>query len=512
AGVQAQTRTVQRQMARYGVPCVAFVNKCDLPGADPARVVEAMSAELGLPAVLMQWPLGLESEHHGSIDLLTQEAITFAGPANGLVVRAPVVLDGAALAAREVLLEAAAEHDDALFTALVEGRPPDVASVERALARATHARKLVPVFVGSARQNLGVQPLLDGVVAYLPGPDERPIDAVDPETGAAVEVEADPEGPVLAYAFKLQETDFGPLTWLRVYRGVLRSGASLVDVRTGRKQRIRRLFRLDAGTTVPRAEAGPGEVVAVSGLDVASGTSLADPAVRLSIGSMHVPEPVVRRALVLDHGDEERLGRGLSKLVREDPTLRVVTDPETGETVLCGMGELHLEVVATRLHQRFGVEVRLGEPTVAARQALTQAARFDHLFKRQKGGPGLWARIVGTVEPAEAFELDWAVVGGAIPTTYWSAVERGLRQALAEAEPEVVGARVVITDGATHSTDSSDVAFELAARMAFREVLADTAPVRLEPWVHVVAEAPEAMHGALVQSLTSRRGRIRDAA
>jgi len=297
-----------------------------------------------------------------------------------------------------------------------------------------------------------------------------------------------------------------------VYRGVLRAGTALVDVRRGHRQRIRRLSRLDAGEATPVAEAVPGEIVAASGLDVSSGTTLADPAHALVIGEMHLPDPVVHRALTLIDGDPDRFARGLSKMLREDPTLRVVTDAETGETVLHGMGELHLEVVAHRLQERFGARVDLGRPTVAARQALTRAVSFDYLLKRQSGGPGLWARIVATVEPGEGLALDWQVVGGAIPTTYRPAIERGLARALSEAEPEVIGARVTVTDGAVHASDSSDVAFELAARLAFRdEVLPRAAPVRLEPWMRVVAEAPEAWQGALIQSLTMRRGRVVDA-
>ncbi len=490
AGVQAQTRTVERQMARYGVPRIAFVNKCDRAGADPLAVVAQLRDRLGVEAVAVQLPVGLGEAHRGVVDLLRGEVITFEGAHGAEVRRAPADPDEVA-EAREQLVDRLSMHDDSLTEALMAGAEPTADRLSDALRRAVAARTVVPVLLGAAYRNVGVQPLLDAVVAWLPPPG------------------GDPEGPALARAFKVVETDHGPVTWLRVVRGRIAPGDRLVDGGDGSRHRLRRLVQLQADQTLPVDGAVAGDVVAALGLSVPTGATLCDPAHPEVLGAMQVPRPMVERRLRLLSGAQDKLSRVLGRMVREDPSLRVHTDPETGELRLTGMGELHLDVIATRLRDDHGLDVALGPPGVRGRLALGRPVAFDQLLSKQTGGPGMYARIVGTVEPAEDFVFAWEVQGGAIESAFRSAVAAGFRDALEhEADVPVVGARVVVTDGAMHPKDSSDAAFHLCARLAFRDVLARAEPVALQPVARVEVEAPPDRHGVVLSSLMARRGRV----
>lgn len=493
AGVQAQTHTVERQMARYGVPRIAFVNKCDREGADPARVV-AQLRELGVNAALVQVPVGSGAGFEGVVELVDNRS---AVPPSE---------------AFEALLDALGQFDDTVVAAVLDDREPTAEELRAAIRRGVLARVFVPVFVGSAQRNLGVRELLDGIVAYLPSPRDRQVVAQDVD-GAPVRLVAAAEAPTVAMAFKRDETPYGSLTWLRLYQGTLVSGTTLSCARTGERRRISRLARLHAGKQEPVERAEAGDIVAALGLDVSSGETLCDPSHVVSVGAFHVPEPVVECALSLVSGTTEDLSKALGRFVREDPSLRVRTDAESGETRLAGMGELHLEVVATRVRDDFGCTVHLGAPRVAMRQTPTRVAAFDHVLRKQNGGPGLYARVVGRLEPAERDSFVWQVTGGAIPAEYRSAVERGFTDGLADGgalDCPVLGARVVVTDGDIHSNDSSEQAFYLAARDACREALARSEPALLEPWMEVVAEATVDRPGPVLALLQQRGAQVSD--
>jgi len=512
AGVQAQTRTVVRQMQRYDVPFVAFVNKCDRLGADPLRVVDELSTRLGLAAVAVQLPVGLGAEHRGVIDLVRREQLVFGGEHGEQVVRTdvPDARQAEVAVARALLLDQVSLHDDVVLEAVLTDGDVAADVLVAALRRLTVAGTVVPVLFGAAYRHVGVQPVLDAVVDYLPGPMDRAVVAATP-SGGSVEVRGEVDGPLVARAFKVVETTHGPVTWLRVHRGRATPGLAVVDGRDGTTHRLRRLVRLHAGQSTGVDEAVAGEVVAAVGLSLATGVTLCDPEHPVVLGALQLPEPVVERRLRLRSGSMEKLSRQLGRMVREDPTLRVHTDPETGELRLTGMGELHLEVVARRLHDEHGLVVTLGPPAVRGRQALGRAVPFDHTLRKQTGGPGLYARLVGELQPCDHVELVWEVTGGSVPSDYRKAVEAGFREALAhDAEPPVLGARLVVRDGDTHVNDSSDAAFRLAARLAVRAALAEADLAALEPIALVEVEADAEHHGTVLSSLLSRRGRVVD--
>lgn len=508
-GVQAQTRTVDVQMRRHALPRVAFINKCDRPGADPAAVVEQMRSVLGLNAALAQLPWGLGPDLRGVIDLVQMRALRFAGQ-NGRVVEAgpiPIALRDAAEAARAALLDAVSLHDDALLAALIEDESISTDLLQAAIARQVQARAFVPVLLGSAMQNIGVQPLLDAVCAWLPPP--AAVDATDAAGSVTVHPIAD-AAPV-ALAFKHQRVGQTDWTWLRIYRGVLHPRDRLRLARTGRTIRLGRLARLDAGRVLPVECAGPGEVVAVRAIDCASGDTLLGGEAQVELAPLVVPEPVVEARLKV-RGVDKSVSKALARFAREDPTLRIYTDPETDEVRLCGMGELHLEVYLTRLKAECRIEAALDAPTVSYRQTIKRAAAFDETRRKQTGGPGEYARIVGRIEPCAApFEFEWQVTGGAIPTEYRESVRAGFADTLAngpDGGPPVIGVRVVIEDGRTHPNDSSERAFYLGARDALRVALAAAGPCRLEPIMTVVTTTGVEAQGAAIRTLLQRRGQV----
>ncbi|MCB9677722.1 MAG: elongation factor G [Alphaproteobacteria bacterium] len=509
-GVQAQTRTVDRQMDRHGVPRIAFVNKCDLPGADPVHVVAQMREALGHNAALVQLPIGLGAGHRGVVDLWTRQGWAFTGPGGRDRVHIDIDWTDTHEAAREALLDAVSLADGALTELLLDGRTPSHAEWNAALRRTVLARAFVPVLVGSAARNIGVQPLLDAVVAWLPAPADRRVTARDAEGADVVLDPADPA--TVAYTFKVQETEHGAVSWVRVFQGGLERGQTLRNTRSRRDVRIGRLVRLDAGELQTVESVGNGEIVAVFGADLAFGDTLCagEP---LSFEGLEIPEPVVEVAVELVSGDRDRLGRALQRFTRQDPTVRVRMDEATGELRLRGMGELQLEILAERLQSESGLRVALGAPAVAYRRTLTRRARFDTKLKKQTGGPGQYARITGFIEPrGELAPFAWEVVGGAVPSEYASAVEKGFLAALDAGETELVGVRMVVDGGDHHPNDSSDRAFARVARMALLEALDAAGPVVLEPIMAVDVEADADSQGAAIRTLLSRRGVVTDAA
>ncbi len=516
-GVQSQSITVDQQMRRYKVPCIAFVNKCDRSGANPFRVVDQLKQKLGHQAVVMQLPIGLEADFTGVVDLLDMNAVYFDGE-KGESIRIeeiPESLQELAAAKRVELLDAASMFSDDLMEALLEEKEVGRDLVLAALRTAVTSRSLTPVFMGSAYKNKGIQLLLDAVNDLLPCPSDVENTALDMDRDEApVALLADAAAPLVALAFKLEDRTYGQLTYLRVYQGSLSKGESIVNVRTGRKIKVGRLVRMHADQ-MEEIEAIPaGYIGALFGVDCASGDTFVAPGLSLTMTSMYVPKPVISLAIQpKDHKAEINMSKALNRFTKEDPTFKTHVNPETNETIISGMGELHLEVYIERMHREYGAEVAAGAPRVAYRETITQRAEFDYLHKKQTGGSGQYGRVGGWMEPiADAdFEFDNQVVGGSIPTQFIAACEKGFRDCLAKGpkmEFPVTGVKIVINDGASHAVDSSDMAFQAAARGAFQQGYFKAKPVIQEPIMKVVVETPTAFQGPVMGSLNQRRGMI----
>jgi len=515
-GVQSQSLTVDRQMNRYRVPRIAFVNKCDRTGANPARVVEQLRERLGHDAVLAQVPLGLEARFEGVIDLVRMEALRFAGERGETVERGPVPdeLRAECEARREELLDRASLFSEALTEAILEQRVTEEL-VHDAIRRGVLARRLTPVFVGSAFRNKGVQPLLDAVTRYLPGPTDVENVALDVEADDAERpLVADPSRPLVALVFKLEEGRYGQLSYIRLYQGRLARGDQVVNARTGRRLRVGRLVRLHANHMEEIDRASAGDIVALFGVPCESGDTLCAEGLRWAMTSMHVPAPVMSLAVTpRDAKSRDNLDKALARFTKEDPTFRSHVDPESGTTVIQGMGELHLEVYLERMRREHGVELTTGAPQVAYRETISRRAEFDYLHKKQTGGSGQYARVAGCLEPhPEAdYEFVEALVGSSIPREYVPACDRGFREAMRKGTwigAPVTNLRVTLRDGAAHEVDSSDLAFRQAAIGAFREAYEAAGPVALEPIMRVVVETPAEHQGAVLGGLQQRRGTI----
>jgi elongation factor G len=516
AGVQSQSITVDRQMKRYKVPRIAFVNKCDRSGANPVRVTHALRDKLGHNAVLLQLPIGLEADFDGVIDLVEMKALTFRGD-NGEQVEAteiPGPLMAEAEQYRAELIDAASMFSDELMEAALEDRAtPEL--IRDAVRAGVLSLELTPVFVGSAYKNKGVQPLMDAVTRYLPCPSDVPLTALDLDRdGAMVALEADPAAQTVAYAFKLDEGRYGQLTFLRVYQGTLAKGDSVIQTRTGRKIKIGRIVRMHAEKMEDIDSAGAGDIVGLFGIDCNTGDTFVGPGPQLSMTSMFVPEPVISLSVTpVDTKAQDNMSKALSRFAKEDPTFRVSLDPESNETIISGMGELHLDVYVERMRREYSAKVETGAPQVAYREAITRRADFDYLHKKQTGGSGQYAKVVGYIEPSETGEYQFVdeIKGGRIPTEYIPACERGFRSSLDKGSLigfPVVGIKAVLTDGNSHSVDSSDMAFMIASRAAFREAYRRAAPQILEPVMRVSVEGPGEFQGAIYRSLLQRRGTV----
>ncbi len=475
-GVQAQSLTIDRQMRRYHVPRLGFVNKMDRVGADPQKVVRQLHDKLGCDAILMQLPIGREASFQGVIDLIARKAYYFDGD-NGESVRTeaiPADLAEEAVHARQNMLEALSMYSDELLELLLseEDVPEDL--LHNVIRLAVQNEQITPVFLGSAYKNKGVQPLLDAVVRYLPSPLECQAKALaHSDPSHEIPLAADPTKPVVAMAFKIVEDPYGALTFMRIYQGQFAKGSVLYNQRTGRKERFSRICRMHADQRAEVESAGPGEIVAVLGIDCVSGDTYAAEYPYCTLQKMYVPQPVIKMAIEpVDRDGADRLAKALGRYRREDPTLQVSTDEETGETIIAGMGELHLEIYVERIRREFKVDVRVGQPRVNYREAPTQSAEFNVRHKKQTGGSGQFAHIVGKLDvlpedAEETFVFEDEVTGGRVPKQFIPAVEKGFRRGVAKgpvAGYPVVGLKVVLEDGSYHEVDSSDLAFQICAK------------------------------------------------
>ena len=516
-GVQSQSITVDQQMKRYKVPCIAFVNKCDRSGANPFRVMRQLKEKLNHNAVAMQIPIGLEGDLEGVVDLVQMKALYFDGP-NGEKVRVAAIpenLRDEAEQQRENLLDAASLYSDELTEAVLEEQEIPEELLLSAIRKGAISRELTPVFMGSAYKNKGVQPLLDAVTKILPCPSEVENQALDMDRDEeAVTLSSDESKPLVALAFKLEDGLFGQLTYIRVYQGALKKGDTIYNVRTGKKVKVGRVVRMHANQMEDILEIPSGYIGALFGIDCASGDTFVAAGIRFSMTSMFVPEPVISLAIAPDDNKSEiNMSKALNRFTKEDPTFQTHVDYETGETIISGMGELHLEVYVERMLREYQAKVTTGAPQVAYRETITRRADFNYTHKKQTGGAGQFGRVAGYLEPtAEAeFVFENRVTGGAIPTQFISACEKGFRNCLPKGpllEFPVTGIKVEINDGDSHSVDSSEMAFQAAARGAFREAYHRAKPVIHEPIMKVVVETPTEYQGSAMGSLNQRRGMI----
>ncbi len=515
-GVQSQSITVNRQMDRYKVPRIAFINKCDRTGANPLRVAGQLRDKLKQNAVMMQVPIGLEGDLKGVVDLVTMKAVYFEGE-NGEVIREdeiPANLMDECEAKREELLDAASMFSDELMEAVLEGTPsPEM--IRAAVRKGTIGLEMTPVFIGSAYKNKGVQVMLDAVNLYLPNPKEVENTALDLDKNEEeFAVSNDPDDKLISLAFKLEEGRYGQLTYIRIYQGTMRKGDTIVNSRDGRKVKIGRLVRMHSDEMEDIEMAHAGDIVALFGIDCASGDTFTSPDIAVSMSSMHVPAPVISLSISpVDNKAQVNMSKALNRFTKEDPTFRTFVDHETNETIICGMGELHLEVYIERMKREYGAQVEVGAPQVAYRETITQRAEFNYTHKKQTGGSGQFGRVAGYMEPLEEGNYEFVdnIVGGAIPREYISSCDKGFQKSLEKgglAGAQVNGVRCVISDGAFHAVDSSDVAFQLAAIGAFKEGYMKAKPVIMEPIMKVAVEGPTEFQGGIMGSINQRRGMI----
>ena len=516
-GVQSQSITVDQQMKRYKVPCIAFINKCDRSGANPFRVIDHLQEKLGHNAVTLQIPIGLEGDLEGVVDLVSMKAIYFDG-ANGEDVRIeniPQDLLQEAIQKREELIDAASIFSDELTEAVLEEQEVTEEMIISAVRMGTLTRQITPVFMGSAYKNKGVQPLLDGVTKLLPCPYDVKNEALDMDNDETpVTLSGELEKPFVALAFKLEEGRYGQLTYIRVYQGSLSKGDTIVNSRNGKKIKVGRVVRMHADQMEDIETIPAGYIGALFGIDCASGDTFVSPGLNLTMTSMFVPDPVIALAIIpKDNTSQINMSKALNRFSKEDPTFRTYVDDETKETIIQGMGELHLEVYVERMHREYTADVTTGQPRVAYRETITRKAEFDYTHKKQTGGAGQYGRVAGYMEPVNGteFVFENKIVGGNIPTQFIASCEKGFRQSIVKGPKmkfPVTGIKVVINDGASHSVDSSEMAFMAAARGAFREGYFRAEPVIHEPIMKVVVETPSEFQGAVMGLLNQRRGII----
>lgn len=518
-GVQSQSITVDRQMKRYQIPRLAFVNKMDRTGANPFRVMEQLRKKLGAEAFMMQLPIGAEENFRGVIDLVEMNAITFGGDRGETVVEGeiPEDLKDEADDYRGKMLEALSMYSDEMMELLLSEEEVPKELVYK-VARQAVLAGATPVFMGTAYKDKGVQPLLDAVIRYLPSPLEREIKGKDPKDETRkIELLPDPDRPFVGMAFKIVDDPFGQLTFMRVYQGKIVKGDSYVNQRTGRKERFSRLVRMHSNKREDIDAATAGDIIAVMGVDSASGDTYAVDRDFCTLESMFIPEPVIKVAVSpASRADADKMAKALQRFRKEDPTFRVFTDEETNEILISGMGELHLDVYVERMKREYKVEVEVGAPKVSYRESPTREIEFNYKHKKQTGGSGQYAHIVGKLSPIESasedsFTFEDSVVGGRIPKQYIPAVEKGFRDSLTKgpvAEYPVVGTKIELTDGSYHDVDSSEKAFYTAAQGCFREYFQKASPVLLEPIMNIEVECPESFQGPVVGDIISRRGLI----
>jgi elongation factor G len=523
AGVQSQSITVDRQMKRYGVPRLAFVNKLDRQGANPFRVKDALAEKLKLNAVMYQIPIGLEDQHKGVVDLIEMKAFVNEGESGEIVkeMEIPAELKAQAEEYRQILIEKLADVDEQIGEKFLMEEPISVEEIRAATRKAVIALKLVPVLCGSAFKNKGVQRLLDAVGHYLPTPFEKREFALDLDNNEAkMELFPDEKKPLVALAFKLQDTPFGQLTFMRVYQGKLSKGDFIVNTTNKKSVKIPRVVRMHADKMEDLESASAGDIVAMFGVDCASGDTFVHEGTNVAMQSMHIPDAVISLAVSpKEKSGANNFSKALQKFRKEDPTFRVHRDEESNETIISGMGELHLEIYVERMKREFNCEVVVGQPQVAYRETISQAADYDYQHKKQTGGSGQYAKVVGRIMPLEpqedgkTFLFENKVVGGRIPKEFIPAVEEGFEEQCTKGPLigfPIVGVKVELTDGAYHDVDSSYMAFKIAAMAAMREVYPKAKPVVLEPIMKLETTVPEEYQGPATGQINQRRGVIQN--
>ena len=520
-GVEPQSETVWRQAEKYMVPRICFVNKLDAIGADFYMSFDSIIERLGANAVAMQLPIGTESNLRGVVDILEMKALVWSGEELGkkyTVEEIPADMAEKAKQFRNVLIEKVAETDDALLEKFFDGKELTIEEIKEALRKGVVNNKIVPVFAGTALKNKGIQPLLDAVVDYLPSPLEiPPAKGIDPKTEEEVEVETNDEGSFAALAFKIAADPFvGKLTFFRVYRGVLTSGSYILNSSNGEKERVGRILRMHANHREEVKEVYAGEIAAAVGLKATTtGDTLCDPANPVILEKIIFPEPVISIAIEpKTKDDQEKMGIALQRLAEEDPTFRVKSDPESNQTIIEGMGELHLDIIVDRMKREFKVNANIGQPQVAYRETIRSKVKQEGKFIRQSGGRGQYGHVYLEIEPNETgagYEFINKIVGGAIPKEYIPAVDKGAREALEKgviAGYPVVDVKITLYDGTFHEVDSSEMAFQIAGSMAAQEGVKKANPIILEPIMKVEVVTPEEMMGDVMGDINSKRGQI----
>jgi elongation factor G len=521
AGVEPQTETVWRQADKYHVPRMIFCNKMDKIGADFYRSIEMVGTRLGAQAVVMQLPIGAENDFKGVVDLVEMNALVWRDETLGAawdVVAIPADLKARAEEYREKMIEAAVEMDEGALENYLEGKMPSNDEIRALIRKGTIAVKFFPMFCGSAFKNKGVQPLLDAVVEYLPSPIDVPaIKGIDAKTEAEIVRKADDAEPLSMLAFKIMNDPFvGSLTFCRIYSGKVAKGVSLENTVKGKRERIGRMLQMHANSRQDIEEAYAGDIVALAGLkEVTTGDTLCDPLKPVILERMEFPEPVIQIAIEpKTKGDQEKMGLALNRLAAEDPSFRVKSDEESGQTIIAGMGELHLDIIVDRMRREFKVEANVGAPQVAYRETITRQHTEDYTHKKQSGGSGQFARVKIMFEPnpeGEDFVFDSKIVGGSVPKEYVPGVEKGIASVLSSgpfAGFPMIGVKATLIDGAYHDVDSSVLAFEIAGRACFREAASKLGVQLLEPIMKVEVVTPEDYVGDVIGDLNSRRGQI----
>ena len=521
AGVEPQTETVWRQAEKYHVPRMIFCNKMDKTGADFYRCLEMIESRLGAVGVAVQLPIGAESDFKGVVDLIEMNALIWRDETLGAqwdVVEIPADLKEKAEQYREKMIEAAVEMDEAALEAYLEGNLPSNDELRALIRKGTIDVKFHPVLCGTAFKNKGVQPLLNAVIDFLPSPVEVPsIKGIDPKTEAEISRKSSDEEPLSMLAFKIMNDPFvGSLTFARIYSGVLKKGVSLENTVKNKRERIGRMLQMHSNSREDIEEAYAGDIVALAGLkDTTTGDTLCDPLKPVILERMEFPDPVIQIAIEpKTKNDQEKMGLALNRLAAEDPSFRVKTDEESGQTIIAGMGELHLDILVDRMRREFKVEANVGAPQVAYRETITRQAEIDYTHKKQSGGSGQFARVKIVFEPnpeSEDFLFESKIVGGSVPKEYIPGVEKGIQSVLSSgplAGFPMLGVKATLIDGAYHDVDSSVLAFEIAARAAFREGAQKAGAQLLEPIMKVEVVTPEDYVGSVIGDINGRRGQI----
>ena len=522
AGVQSQSITVDRQMRRYNVPRVAFVNKCDRAGANPLRVAQQLKDKLHHHPVVMQIPIGLEDKLRGVVDLVKMRAFYFEGEAGNTIREADIPEDLQAQADeyREKMLDSLSHFSDEIMEMLLEGQDVAEDLIMATVRKACISMEITPVFMGSAYKNVAVQKLLDGVRDFLPNPTEVVNMALDIDNHEAeIVMESVNDKPLVCYAFKLTDSRYGQLTYIRIYQGEIKKGTAIHNMTNQKKVSVGRLVRMHSDDMEDITEAGAGDIVALFGIDCATGTTFTDGKVHVNMTSMHVPNPVIELVIEAKNRDDlANLSKALNRFTKEDPTFKVEVNAESGQTIIKGMGELHLDVYVERMRREYKVDVVTGNPQVAYRETITRESKFEYTHKKQTGGSGQFAKLSGVMRPLDLevntdinYKFINSVVGGRIPKEYIPSCDKGFQSCMDAGSLigfPVLGIEMEVVDGAYHDVDSSDMAFQIAARMAYREAFAKAGAQVLEPIMKVEVETPTEFQGSVVGNLSQRRGTI----